>query len=60
MEKEFFQENNSKLERSLKDALGPIAVPYLLRQLGERPHTRRGLDLDPASIHLAGLPERMA
>ena len=59
MEKEFFQEKNSKLERCLKDALGPAAAPYLLLQKGSRPHTRRGLELNPEAIRLNGLPERI-
>ena len=52
MEREFFQENNSKLEEALKERLGPAAAPYLLVRQGKRPATRRGLGLDPAVITL--------
>lgn len=54
MEKEFFQTKNAKMERTLKDALGPAATPYLLATTGKRPHTRRGLTLSPESIHIVG------
>lgn len=54
MEKEFFQTKNSKMERELKDALGPAATPYLLATTGKRPHTRRGLTLPQESIHIVG------
>ena len=56
MEKEFFQQKNSRLERALRDALGPAAAPYLLAQQGKRPHTRRGLTLPVDAIRIAGLP----
>lgn len=52
MEKEFFDENNSKLEAALKAALGPAAAPYLLTREGKKPHTRRGLTLPPSAIML--------
>ncbi|MFN4149168.1 MAG: CRISPR-associated ring nuclease Csm6, partial [Rhodocyclaceae bacterium] len=52
MEKEFFEQNNSKLEAALKAALGPAAAPYLLTRNGKRPHTRRGLALLPEAIEL--------
>jgi CRISPR-associated protein (TIGR02584 family) len=52
MEKEFFEQNNSKLEAALKDQLGPAAAPYLLARAGKRPNTRRGLGLDPAAVSL--------
>lgn len=52
MEKEFFEENNSKLEAALKAALGPAATPYLLVREGKRPLTRRGLALPPQAIEL--------
>ncbi len=59
MEKEFFQQKNSKLERVLRDALGPAAAPYLLAQQGKRPHTRRGLTLPAEAIRIAGLPRNL-
>jgi hypothetical protein len=52
MEKEFFQENNAKLERELKKQLGMAAAPYLLVTSGKRPHTQRSLSLDAGSIEL--------
>lgn len=54
MEKEFFQTKNAKLERVLKDTLGPAAAPYLLTTTGKRPHTRRGLTLPPERIRIVG------
>ena len=59
MEKEFFQQKNSKLERALRDALGSSAAPYLLAQQGKRPHTRRGLTLPRDAIRIAGLPRNL-
>jgi len=52
MEKEFFEQNNSKLETALKLALGQGATPYLLAREGRKPNTRRGLALPPAAIAL--------
>lgn len=52
MEQGFFEQNNAKLERALKEQLGPGAHPYLLISDGKRPHTRRGLALAPESITL--------
>lgn len=52
MEKDFFEQNNAKLERALRDQLGPAATPYLLDRSGKRPHTRRGLKLPSDAIHL--------
>ncbi len=52
MEKEFFQQNNAKLERTLKAQLGLAAAPYLLATSGQRPHTTRSLGLVSAAITL--------
>ena len=54
MEKEFFEQNNAKLERMLKAQLGLAAAPYLLATSGRRPHTARslGLDLQTIALHL--------
>jgi hypothetical protein len=52
MEKEFFEQNNAKLEAALKRTLGPAATPYLLVREGRRPYTRRGLALPPQAIEL--------
>jgi CRISPR-associated protein (TIGR02584 family) len=52
MEKAFFQENNSRLERELKKQLDLAAAPYLLATSGKRPHTKRGLSLPAQAIEL--------
>ena len=52
MIKEFFQQNNAKLERTLKAQLGLAAAPYLLATSGQRPHTTRSLGLVSAAITL--------
>ena len=52
MEKEFFQQNNAKLERALKIQLGLAAAPYLLATSGKRPHTMRSLNLNAEAITL--------
>lgn len=51
-QKEFFEQNNAKLERRLKAQLGLAAVPYLLATGGKRPHTARGLALQAQAITL--------
>ena len=52
MEKEFFEQNNAKLERTLRRQLGLAAAPYLLATSGRRPHTARSLALDAQAITL--------
>jgi len=52
MEKDFFEENNAKLQRALKEQLGLAAAPYLLVNSGKCPHTARGLGLPPEAITL--------
>ena len=52
MEKEFFEQNNAKLERILKAQLGLAAAPYLLATSGRRPHTARSLGLDAQALTL--------
>ena len=52
MEKAFFQENNSRLERELKKQLSLAATPYLLTTSGKRPHTTRSLNLPARAIEL--------
>ncbi len=52
MEKEFFEQNNAKLERAFRDQLGLAAAPYLLATRGKRPHTTRGLALALSAITL--------
>jgi CRISPR-associated protein (TIGR02584 family) len=51
-QKFFFQQNNAKLERSLRDQLGPAASPYLLTTHGRRPQTARALALAVQAITL--------
>lgn len=51
-QKTFFEQNNAKLERSLKTQLGLAATPYLLATSGKRPHTARTLALDVQAITL--------
>ena len=53
MEKEFFEQNNAKLERALKAQLGIAASPYLLTTSGRRPHTARSLGLAEQAITLS-------
>ncbi len=50
MDKAYFLQRRSRLNRRLTEALGPAADPYLLQALGHRPDTRYGLILDPAAI----------
>lgn len=52
MEKEFFEQSNSKLEKTLKKQLGLAATPYLLVKSGTRPNTSRSLALSPNAIEL--------
>ncbi len=52
MEKEFFEQNNAKLERALQGQLGLAAAPYLLATSGRRPNTARSLALAPEAITL--------
>lgn len=52
MEKEFFEQNNSKLARELQTQLGQAAEPYMLGTSGKRPHTKRLLKLEKSSIRL--------
>lgn len=54
MEKEFFEQNNAKLERSLKAQLGLAATPYLLATSGKRPNTARSLALASTAITFVG------
>lgn len=52
MDGEYFSQRKSKLERRLKDALGPAATPYLISDGGCRPR-RYGLTLSPDAIRFA-------
>ncbi len=53
MEREFFEQNNAKLDRALRLALGPASLPYRLFRKGKRPHTLRGLTLPAEAINVA-------
>lgn len=48
----YFREKNAKLNRALRDALGPQAAPYLVQTTGRRPLTRHGLALPPACLEV--------
>ena len=50
--REYFEENNSKLNRLLRSRLGVAAHPYLLESFGKRPNTQRRLQLPPSAIEL--------
>lgn len=50
MEEGFFQENNSKLNRVLKNVLGIAENPYLIIPSGTRGKTKRGLTLSAEAI----------
>lgn len=50
--KGIFEQRNSKTNTILKKALGHAALPYLIKDYGHRPHTRRGLDISARDIHL--------
>ena len=50
MEKSFFLEHKSRLNRQLKKAFGRQAEPYLVRPRGRRPNTLYGLELAAGCI----------
>ena len=51
--KGWFEQTRSKVNRSLKEALGELlAQRYLIQSIGERRHTRYGLDLPPSAIEV--------
>lgn len=52
MDGEYFSQRKSKLERSLKKALGAAVTAYLIADGGVRPR-RYGLTLHPDAIHFA-------
>lgn len=52
MEQQFFEQNNAKLSRALREQLGLAANPYLLTTGGKRPYTTRGLALPASAITL--------
>lgn len=50
MEKGFFLERRSRVNRALREALGSGAGRYMITADGRRPETRYGLDLEPNQI----------
>ncbi|MCS6952952.1 MAG: CRISPR-associated ring nuclease Csm6 [Bryobacterales bacterium] len=53
MEKSYFLERKSRVNRALEEALGPGAWPYKVQGFGKRPETRFGLALEPGQIRYA-------
>jgi CRISPR-associated protein (TIGR02584 family) len=53
IDKEFFEQNRSKINQALTKKLGLSARPYLIIPIGKRPNTRYGLELKPEEIHIA-------
>jgi len=49
MEKTYFEQRKSGINRKLKHTLGPAADAYLIQRFGHRPHWTHGLDL-PAQV----------
>lgn len=52
MAKEFFDEKKSRINRILRQQLGPVAESYLLVSMGKRPNTRTALAVDSSSIFI--------
>lgn len=52
MTEEFFEEKKSRVNRSLRRALGPTATPYLVVASGRRPLQRFGLSIAREAIDL--------
>lgn len=52
MEKDFLAEKVSRLNRLMREALGPEAAPYQVRREGRRPNTAYRLALPPESIRI--------
>lgn len=50
MEKGYFERRKSRLNRMLREALGPSASLYEIKAFGQRPRTRFGVRLDPGQI----------
>ncbi|MFN3450368.1 MAG: CRISPR-associated ring nuclease Csm6 [Roseococcus sp.] len=50
MERAWLAEKVSRLNRAVRDALGPAAEPFLIRAEGRRPHTGYRLALPPEAI----------
>ncbi len=54
MDGDYFSQLKSKLQRRLREALGPAAQPYLIEDGGQRPR-RYGLSLQRAQVTFAAL-----
>jgi hypothetical protein len=52
MERDFLAEKVSRLNRLLRDTLGPEAAPYEIRREGRRPHSDYRLTLPPQAIRI--------
>lgn len=52
MEKDFLAEKVSRLNRIMRDTLGPEAAPYEIRREGRRPHSAYRLALPPQAIRI--------
>jgi CRISPR-associated protein (TIGR02584 family) len=50
MDRDFFLQKRSLLEKALRASLGPMCGPYLVQTEGSRPNTRYKLSLDPSKI----------
>jgi len=50
MEKNYFLERKSRVNRALQDALGASAWAYKIQGFGKRPETKFGLGLEPEQI----------
>jgi CRISPR-associated protein (TIGR02584 family) len=48
----FFREKNAKVNRALRQALGPRAASYLITGQGQRPLTRYGVTINPDQVDL--------
>ncbi len=54
MEKNYFLERKSRVNRALEEALGPAAWTYKVQGFGRRPQMRFGLALEPEQIRYEG------
>ena len=50
--KTLFEQRTAKVNKLVRDGLGPAAVPYLLQSDGCRPRSRTGLTLSPDRIRI--------
>lgn len=50
MTKEYFEEKKARVNRALRQSLGPLASRFALKPFGSRPLTRIGLDLPRSAI----------